>query len=216
MNSTRFGLALLVGVLALAACKDKPTEPPPATGIDVSAYFILPDSGFDKLYNDGTTQTYAKDTIVSGHAVSDLRYSDGRHVFFRKSDRAWVATLGSTGGWFELDPPLVAPPPVMPFLTEITAASSAIASPSNVPLTMMSQLVDTGLLLTVPAGTYDSVILVRQVFRLFGKNGLGIPETTVDSTYRWFAPGIDEIRRVSWDVVGDSLIREFSFGSAGI
>lgn len=183
--------------------------------MDLSAYFVLPGPGFDKFFDDATTQTYVKDTTVNGIAVADLQYSDGRHVYYRKTDRGWVATFTPPSSWFVLDPPLVAPPPEMVYMVEHLATSEALATPANVPISMTSQLVDTGLMVTVPAGTYDSVVLVRQIFRLFGTGGLGQPETTVDSTYRWFAPGIDEIRRVQWNLAGDSVIRQLAGGSAG-
>jgi len=205
-----FSLALLV-----AACSSNPVSPGPV-GIDLSAYFILPDTGFDKTFDDGTTQAWVQDSTIDGIAVADLGYTSGAHEYFRKPDRAWVATLDAAGTFFRLDPPLAALPDHMPLDSTIEARSSFVVVGGSTPVSRTSRLVDTGLTLTVPAGTFDSVIMVFQVFRIFGTTPLGQPDTTVDSAYRWFAPGLDEIQRVRWAPgQADSTLRRFESGSAG-
>lgn len=187
-------------------------------GIDLSAYLVLPGPGFVKFYSDGSSQTYLKDSIVDGFEAIDLLYGSGVHEYFRKSDRAWIGTLDTAAGGtlFLLQPPLAAIPSALPLGTTIMASSGFVTQSGLVPVRRLSMLVDTGLTATVNAGTFDSVILIRQEFWLIGVNGLGFPDTTVDSAYRWFARDVEEIRRVQWrDGNPDSTMREFIGGTVG-
>jgi hypothetical protein len=91
-----------------------------------------------------------------------------------------------------------------------------VTQTGTIPVRRISRLIDTGLTVTVTAGSFDSVALIRQEFWVFGTNGLGMPDTTIDSAYRWYAPGVDEIRRVQWrDGEADSTLREFIGGTVG-
>lgn len=202
----------LVFLLLAAACSNKSVAPVP--GVDLSAYLILPGAGFVKFYSDGSSQTYLQDSVVEGFDAIDLLYGTGAHEYFRKSDRAWIATLDTAATLFILQPPLAAIPLRLPVGTAVAAQSSFATQSGPIPVRRVSILADTGLSETVPAGTFDSVVLIRQEFLLFGTNGLGIPDTSVDSAYRWFAPGVDEIRQVRWrDGEVDSTLREFLGGT---
>jgi hypothetical protein len=203
-------VACFSGLLIAAACSSKPVAPVP--GVDLEGYLILPDSGFEKFYSDGSSQTYAQDTVVEGFAAIDVLWNSGDHEYFRKSDRAWIATLDTAGGGtlFLLQPPLAAIPLSLSIGTSVTAQSSFATQSGPVPVSRLSQLVDTGLTQTVGAGTFDRVVLIRQEFRVEGFI------TTVDSAHRWFAPGVEEIKRVQWrDGDTDSTMREFIGGTVG-
>lgn len=217
MRSRLAVVACFAGLLIAAACSSKPVTPA-LGGIDLSAYLILPDSSFEKFYSDGSTQRYRSDSVVEGFEAIDVVWGLDYHEYFRKSDRAWIATLDTIGGGtlYLLQPPLAAIPSALPIGTIVTASSNFRTQSGLVPVRRLSQLVDTGLTATVNAITFDSVVLIRQEFWVIGVNGLGFPDTTVDSAYRWFARHVEEIRRVRWrDGEINSTMREFIGGTVG-
>jgi len=151
-----------------------------------------------KFFSDASNQMYVQDTILNTHSVVDVVFGTGAHEYHRIPDRAWVGTLNSTSTPFLLSPPITAIPELMPESTDHVANSAFITQNGLLPVRRITRLIDTGLSVTVPAGMFDSVILIRQEFWVFTTNGVGIPDTAIDSVFRWFAPGADEIRRVLW------------------
>jgi hypothetical protein len=183
--------------------------------VDLTGYFVLPASGFFKTYSDGFTQTYVNDTVVNGTPCAQVIDNAGNREYLATADRSWVGTLDTVGGGtlFLLTPPLAGLPNQMPMHPPHVGNSGFVTQTGTIPVRRTSYLVDTGLSLTVPAGTFDSVAMIRQEFWVFTTNGLGIPDTTIDSVYRWFAPGVDEIRRIRWrDGSPTSTTREYSGG----
>jgi hypothetical protein len=212
----RHGLSLGLLLLTLASCNSKTVDPVPGPTVDMTGYFVRPATGFFKVFTDGASQTYLQDTIVNMYNSVDVLYPSGSHEYHRIPDRAWVGTYDPSGAGllFLLGPPLAAIPEAMPETSDHVANSGFVTQTGLLPVRRVSRLIDTALIITVPAGTFDSVILIRQQFFVFGENGVGIPDTTIDSTYRWFAPGVDEIRRVLWrDGEPDSTLREMSAGT---
>ena len=215
----RAGL-LLTALLAVVSCSSAtdPNPSPPAPTVDLTGYFVLPSAGFQKFYTGGFSQAWSQDTTVNGTLSADLEDNAGLHEYLATADRAWVATLDTAAGGtlYLLSPPLAALPDKMPASGSHVGNSGFVTTTGTIPVRRISRLMDTGLVDTVPAGIFDSVALVRQEFWVFTKNGLGIPDTLVDSAFRWFAPGVDEIRRVLWrDGDVDSTLREFVGGTVG-
>jgi hypothetical protein len=183
--------------------------------VDLTGYFILPTSGFQKFYTGGFSQAWTQDTVVDGTLSADVVDNAGAHEYLATADRAWVASFDTAAGGilFLLSPPLAALPDKMPATGNHIGNSGFLTQSGTVPVRRISRLVDTGLTVVVPAGTFDSVALIRQEFWRF-VSVLGAPDTLVDSAYRWFAPGVDEIRRVQWrDGQPDSTLREFVGGT---
>jgi hypothetical protein len=187
-------------------------------GVDLSGFFVLPGPGYDKFFTGGEERVYVKDTVVEGHSVVDVALASGEHEYFRTSDRAWVAWWTSPphdSTFFLLQPPLAAVPDTLVVDERRTAPSSLPLQSGALPVKRITELKSTALSLTVPAGSFDSVILIRQEFWIIGETQ-GAPDTSVDSAYRWFAPGVDEIRQVRWrDGQPDSTLRDFIGGTVG-
>jgi len=209
------GAAVVLSMLAVASCSSNPADPPPpAPGptIDLTGYFLLPSSGFSKSYSNGSTEQYIGPDMVNGFSVVDLfDGSDNSHIYFRQSDRAWVGTLQAAGGGtlFLFDPPLPAPPNQFPETTDHVGTSSLLTTPNPTPVRRITRLIDTGLTVTVGTMTFDSVAMLRQEFWQF-RSALGATDTVIDSAYRWYAPGVDEIRQVRWSD-GDTQSVSFDF-----
>lgn len=184
--------------------------------MNLTGYFVLPGSGFTKFYKDvnaDTTfsQTFVDTTTVNGFAVVDVLRGTELHEYFRRSDRAWVGTLRvSDSALILLEPPLAAIPDQLELGADVVANSLTIADPTPFAVTRTSRLVDTGLIITVPAGTFTSVARIRQTFQRPGPP----PAVLTDSAYRWYAFGVDEIRRVLWEEgKADSTLLEFIGGT---
>jgi hypothetical protein len=211
----RLPVFLLLGATLLtAACSNSPDGPVTPT-VDLTGYFLLPDSGFTKFFKDinaDTTfaQTYVDTTTVNGFAVVDVLRGQDLHEYFRRSDRAWVGTLRvSDSALILLEPPLAAIPDRLALGVDVVATAQTLADPAPFPVTRTSRLVDTGLTITVPAGTFTGVAKIRQTFQRPGPP----PAVLTDSTYRWYAKGVDEIQRVLWeDGKADSTLIEFIGG----
>jgi len=202
---------------AVLACSQstEPEPPPPVPTVNLTGYFVLPTSGFVKLFIDGSSRNWIQDTVVNGVLSSDAVNQAGTHEYLATSNRAWVATLDTSGFLFLLSPPLAALPELMPASGNHVASSGFVTQTETVPVRRISRLVDTGLSVVVPAGTFDSVVLIRQEFWTI-RNILGATDTLVDSAYRWYAPGVDEIRRIEWiHDTPDSTLKEFQAGSVG-
>lgn len=193
----RVTLFLAATILSLAACSKTVEPEPPGPTIDLTGYFVRPSAGYVKFFSDASTQMFVQDTTVNSHMTVDVVFGTGAHEYHRIPDRAWVGTLNSTSTLFLLSPPIAAIPELMPESTDHVANSAFETQSSPLPVRRISRLIDTGLTITVPAGMFDSVVLIRQEFWVFITT-LGMPDTTIDSVYRWFAPGADEIRRVLW------------------
>jgi hypothetical protein len=211
-------LAVLSVVLpGLLGCSSstEPEPPPPVPTVDLTGYFVLPSAGFVKFFTGGSSKTWTQDTVVNGTLSADVMDQAGRHEYLAKADRAWVATLDTSGFLFLLSPPLAALPDLMPASGNHVASSGFVTQTETVPVRRISRLIDTGLTVAVPAGTFDSVALIRQEFWTI-VTVLGATDTTIDSSYRWFAPGVDEIRRVEWlHTAVDSTVKAFQAGSIG-
>jgi hypothetical protein len=201
-------------LVTMASCSSKPTDPPPPVPtVDLTGYFLLPGTGFSKFFSDGDSRTYVGPDTLNGHNVVDvLNGSNGSHDYFRQSDRAWAGNLDS-GTIFLFVPPLAAPPDLFPSTSNHVATSSIPTQTTPLPVTRISRLVNTQMMDTVPAGIFDSVVMIRQEFWLT-RTVLGVPVTSIDSAYRWYAPGVDEIRATIWND-GDtaSSTREFIGGT---
>jgi len=209
--------ALAASVLSCSnSTEPEPPPPPSVSTVDLTGYFVLPDSGFVKFFTDGSSKAWSKDTVVDGTPSVDVVDQIGRHEYLAAASRAWVATLDTSGFLFLLSPPLAALPELMPDTVDHVAASGFVTQTEIVPVRRISRLISTGLTVAVPAGSFDSVVLIRQEFWTI-RNILGATDTTVDSSYRWFAPGVDEIRRVEWLHLAapDSSVKEFEAGSVG-
>lgn len=208
------GLSLALVVLACSQATE-PAPPPPVPTVNLTGYFVLPTSGFVKFFTDGTSKTWTQDTVVNGVPSSDAVNQIGVHEYLASSNRAWVATLDTSGFIFLLSPPLAATPDLIPATGNHVASSGFVTQTGTVPVRRISRLVDTSLMVTVPAGIFDSVALIRQEFWTI-RTILGATDTLVDSAYRWYAPGVDEIRRIEWlHSEVDSTLKEFEFGSVG-
>ena len=203
--------------MSLLSCTSNPADPPPpGPTVDLTGYFLLPGPGFSKFFSDGQSRAYVgADTLNGFNVVDVLNGSDLSHDFFRTSDRAWVGNLDTAGGGtiFLFQPPLAALPDLFPE-TEYHVANSGIVTQSGLaPVRRISKLLDTALVDSVPAWRFDSVILIRQEFWRF-ITVLGVPDTLRDSAYRWYAPGVDEIKAKIWfEGDTDSTYREFIGGT---
>lgn len=221
----RLFCALSLIPLSLGACS-KTVDPPgdpciaesavplvPGPTTDLTGYFVQPSAGYIKIFTGPASQTYVKDTTVNGHLTVDVVSGSGNHEYLRMPDRYWVGTLDATSTLFLLCPPLAAIPELMPDSSDHVANSGFLTQSSVVAVRRITRLIDTGLTETVPAGTFNSVVRIRQEFWVFGVDGFNNPKTFIDSSYRWFAPGVDEIRRVLWkDGATDSTLREMTAG----
>ena len=201
----RITLFFAATILSLAACSKVVEPPPPVSTIDLTGYFVLPSAGYEKFYSDGRTYTYTKDTVVNSHSVVDVLRESGNHDYHRIPDRAWVATLvaGTPDALFQFSPPLAGIPDQMPDTSDHVTNSNLVTQGEPEPVRRISRLIDTGLTVTVPAGMFDSVVLIRQEFWRFTEV-LNVTVIKIDSVDRWYAPGVDEIRRVEW--LGSDLI----------
>jgi hypothetical protein len=209
--------ALPAAVVGLISCSQstEPEPPPPIPTVDLTGYFVLPTAGFVKFFTDGSSKAWAKDTMVAGTMAADAINQAGVHEYLATSNRAWVATLDTSGFLFLLSPPLPAIPDHMPSTQDHVAGSGFVTQTETVPVRRISRLIDTALTDTVPAGIFDSVVLIRQEFWTI-VSVLGAMDTLVDSSYRWFAPAVDEIKRVEWlRSATDSSYKEFQGGSVG-
>ena len=207
----------LTGALLALSCSNstEPVPPTPVPTVNLTGYFVLPSSGFVKIFSDGSSRNWIQDTVVNGVLSSDAVTQAGNHEYLATSNRAWVGTLDTSGFIFLLSPPLAAIPDLMPATGDHVAASGFVTQTETVPVRRISRLVDTGLSVTVPAGTFDSVALIRQEFWTI-RTILGATDTLVDSAYRWYAPGVDEVKRIEWiHSTPDSTLKEFQAGSVG-
>ena len=184
-------------LLSLASCSSVVEPPTPGPTIDLTGFFVQPGAGYVKFFSDASTQMYVQDTTVNSHPTVDVVFGTGDHEYHRIPDRAWVGTLDATSTLFLLEPPLAPIPELMPETSDHIVNSGFVTQTGLIPVRRFSRLVDTGLTIAVSAGTFDSVVLIRQEFWTF-LTILGTPVTLRDSSYRWFAPGVDEIRRVQW------------------
>lgn len=204
-------------MFVLLACSNstEPVPPDPGPTVNLTGYFVLPATGFVKFFTDGTNRTWVQDTVVNGVLSSDAVNQAGNHEYLATSNRAWVGTYDTSGFIFILSPPLAAIPDLMPATGNHVASSGFVTQTETVPVRRISRLIDTGLSVTVPAGSFDSVVLIRQEFWTI-HTVLGATDTLVDSAYRWYAHGVDEIKRIEWlHSVPDSTLKEFQAGSVG-
>jgi len=184
---------------------------------DLTGWFVLPGPGYNKFFSNGPTRTYVQDTIVNGFNTVDVALSNGRHVYTRSPDRAWVATFDTASGGvlFLLNPPLPGFPDTAALGVEMEAQSEFVLQTGGLPVRRFSRLDSIGVQLTVPAGSFDSVAVIRQEFWRIITNPLMQLDTLIDSTYQWFAPGVDEIRRIEWLDGSPTVVREFVGGTVG-
>ena len=207
---SRLATGLIVTLLMISACSEDPVSPPdpPAPTVDLSGYFLLPDTTWNKFFTTGS-QTYVKDSSIAGASVVIVSQPDGQLDYFQAVDRAWAAF--DAGALFEINPPLAALPDAMPESSDHVASANILTGSGNAPIRRISRLVDTALTLTVGPMTFDSVVLIRQEFWL-----ISVPVNEVDSAYRWYAHGVDEIRSVRWrHGQTDSTVRIFTRGTIG-
>lgn len=165
----------------------------------MTRYYVTPGPDFYKEYDNLSTQKYEKDTIFVDAAVEDtavdIAYApSGDHDFWRQSDRAWLAQRKFGSGDFHIfEPPLPTAPTSLPFQGTYSAQAMDIRNGVDTTTAVwFFELLDTGMVDTVPAGIFDSVVLVQLTFL-----AIDGADSSAVAVWRWYAPGVDEIRQLN-------------------